>query len=189
MATTSDLRKGMVIRHKGDKWKVVDWQHHAPGNWRAMVLLRLKNLNTGKVVEERISAGDKIEDVRMEFHDAEYLYRDGSTFHFMEKESFEQVEVPEEMVAESLPFLRENDPVILVYADGELISVDLPTFVTLKVTSTVTAVRGDTSTSVEKPATLETGYELWVPAFIKEGDLLRIDTRTGKYLDRVSTAK
>ena len=186
MATTSDLRKGMVIRHKGEKWRVVEWQHHAPGNWRAMVLLKLKNLNNGKVIEERVSAGEKIDDVRMEYHDAEYLYRDGDSFNFMEKDTFEQVEVPLDMVSEILPFLRENDPVILVFADGELSSVDLPTFVTLKVTSTITAVRGDTATNVNKPATLETGAEITVPAFIKEGDLIRIDTRTGDYLERVA---
>ncbi len=185
MATTSDLHKGMVIRHRGEKWRVVDWQHHAPGNWRAMVIIKMKNLNNGKVIEERFSAGEKIEDVHMEYHDAEYLYHDGDTYHFMEKESFEQVEVPQDMVQDILPFLRENDAVMLVYADGELSSVDLPTFVTLRVASTITAVRGDTATNVEKPATLETGAEITVPAFVKEGDLIRLDTRTGKYLERV----
>jgi len=186
MATTSDLRKGMVIRHKGEKWRVVDWQHHAPGNWRAMVILRLKNLASGKVIEDRVSAGEKIDDVHMEYRDAEYLYRDGDTFYFMEKDSFEQVETREDILSEILPFLRENDPVILVFADGELSSVDLPTFVTLAVTSTITAVRGDTATNVDKKATLETGAEITVPAFVKEGDLIRIDTRTGKYMDRVA---
>lgn len=186
MATTSDLANGIVIRHNNDMYKVVEFQHVAPGNWRAFVRVKLKSMKTGRVIEERLNAGEKIDIVRMEAHSAQYLYRDGDTFHFMEDETFEQVEVPAELMGDGLKYLRENDSATLVYSDDSLMGVEIPTFVSLTVTSTVTAVRGDTATNVEKPATLETGAEITVPSFIKEGDVLKIDTRTGKYLERVS---
>lgn len=186
MATTSDLSNGIVIRHNNDMYKVVEFQHVAPGNWRAFVRIKLKSMKTGRVIEERLSAGDKIDVVRMEAHPAQFLYRDGDTFHFMEDETFEQVEVPADMVGDSAQYLRENDAATIVYSDDSLMGIEIPTFVTLAVTSTVTAVRGDTATNVEKPATLETGATITVPSFVKEGDVVKIDTRTGKYLERVS---
>lgn len=186
MATTTDLSNGIVLRYKNDMYRVVEWQHVSPGNWRAFVRVRLKNLKNGRVIEERLRAGEDIDIVRMEYHPAQYLYKDGDTYHFMEDETYEQVEVPEELMGDALHFLRENDHANLIYSDGTLLSLELPIFVTLAVTSTIVAVRGDTATNVEKPATLETGAVINVPAFVKEGDLLKIDTRTGKYLERVS---
>jgi elongation factor P len=186
MATTSDLSNGMVLRYNNELYRVVEWQHVSPGNWRAFVRVRLKNLKNGRVIEERLRAGEDIDVVRMEFHPAQYLYKDGDTFYFMEDETYEQVEVPADMMGDSVQFLRENDHAGLVYSDGQLTGVEIPTFVTLAVTSTIIAVRGDTATNVEKPATLETGAVVNVPAFVKEGDMIKIDTRTGKYLERVN---
>jgi elongation factor P len=186
VATTSDLSNGIVIRYNNELYRVVEWQHVSPGNWRAFVRVRIKNLKNGRVIEERLRAGEEIDIVRMEVHSAQYLYRDSDTFHFMEDESFEQVEVPADMVGDAVQFLRENDHANLVYSDGTLLTIELPTFVTLAVTSTITAIRGDTATNVEKPATLETGAVIQVPAFVKEGDVLKVDTRTGKYLERVT---
>ncbi len=185
MATTSDLSNGIVLRRNNELWRVVEWQHVSPGNWRAFVRVRMKNLRNGKVIEERLRAGEEIDIVRMEYRSAQYLYRDGSTFLFMENESYEQVEVPEELMKDAVLYLRENDNANLVFSDDQLLDIELPTFVTLAVTSTITAVRGDTATNVEKPATLETGASITVPAFVKEGDVIKIDTRTGKYLERV----
>jgi elongation factor P len=186
MATTSDLSNGVVLRYKGELYRVVEWQHVAPGNWRAFVRIRMKNLKNGRVIEERLNAGADIDIVRMEYHPATYLYNDGTTYFFMEDETFDQVEVPAELMEEARQYLRENDRANLIYSDGQLLSVEVPTFVTLTVTSTITAVRGDTATNVEKPATVETGAVISVPAFVKEGDVIKIDTRTGKYLERVS---
>ncbi|MFN3705267.1 MAG: elongation factor P [Thermoflexales bacterium] len=186
MPTTSDLRRGILIRYNGDVWRVLEYQHLAPGNWRAMVRMKLKNIYNGKVIEDRVRAGDNIDIVQSELRPAQFLYRDGNIFHFMDTETFEQVELSEDAVGDAVQFLRENDTVNLLVLDGSHIAgVELPTFVNLKVTSAEVAVRGDTATNVMKNVTLETGAVIQVPAFIKEGDVLKIDTRTGEYIERV----
>jgi len=186
MATTTDLSNGIVIRFNDELYRVVEWEHVAPGNWRAFVNIRIKNLKNGRIIKERLRAGESIDIVRMEYHPAQYLYTDGDIYHFMEDETFEQVEVPSEMMTDAIQYLRENDHANLIFSDGVLLSIEMPLFVTLKITSTIIAVRGDTATNVEKPAVLETGATINVPAFIKEGDTIKIDTRTGKYLERVT---
>jgi elongation factor P len=185
MATTSDLRRGMLIRYNNDIYKVIEYQHIAPGNWRAMVKMKLKNLNNGKVLEDRVRAGDPIDIVQSEMRQVQYLYKDGETYNFMDNETFDQIALNLDMVEEVVPFMKENDMVNLLVLDGSHIAgVELPTFVTLKVVDAGVAVRGDTATNVQKSVTLETGAIIQAPAFIKEGDLLRIDTRTGEYLER-----
>jgi len=185
MATTSDLRRGILIRYNNDVYRVVEYQHIAPGNWRAMVRMKLKNLNNGKVVEDRVRAGDPIEIVQSEIRPVQYLYKEGNTYNFMDTETFDQITLNQDMVEEATPFLKENDVVSLLVLDGNHIAgVELPTFVTLKVVTADIAVRGDTASSVQKNVTLETGAVIQVPNFIKEGDLLKIDTRTGEYLER-----
>lgn len=187
MATTSDLAKGSVIRYNGTFFRVLELEHRTPGNWRAMIMVKMKNLDTGSIVPERFNAGEKIDIVHTESRPAQFLYRDGDTFHFMDNESYEQVEVPERLMDDnSIRFLRENDEAQLFYADDILLSVEIPNFVELKVVGTEAAVRGDTATNVNKPATLETGTVVRVPAFVKEGDTIRIDTRTGDYMERVT---
>lgn len=186
MATTSDLRTGMIIRYNGVLHRVEEFQHVAPGNWRAFVRMRLKNLQTGRVIEDRVRAGSEIEIVRVEKRPMQYLYRDGDTYHFMDTETFEQIEIPGEMIGEASKFIKESDMVdVLFFDDNQILGVEPPLFVTLKVIEAATAVRGDTATSITKPVTLETGAVVQVPAFVNEGDLVRVDTRTGEYIERV----
>lgn len=185
--TTSDLRNGMVIRYNNELYQVVEFQHVAPGNWRAFVRVKLKNLANGKVIEDRLRAGADIDIVRIERRPMQYLYREGDDFIFMDNNTYDQIPVSVTMVGDAARFLKENETADLVY-DSEkevLLGVELPIFVTLEVTATTVAVRGDTATNVTKPATLETGAVIQVPGFVNEGDRLKIDTRTGEYIERV----
>lgn len=185
--TTSDLRNGMVIRYNNDLYQVVEFQHVAPGNWRAFVRVKLKNLNNGKVFEDRMRAGADIDIVRIERRTMQFLYREGADFIFMDPNSFDQIPVGEAKIGDVSRFLKENENADLVYdAEKELLlGVELPIFVNLEVTETTIAVRGDTATNVTKPATLETGAVIQVPGFVNEGDTLKIDTRSGTYIERV----
>jgi elongation factor P len=185
--STSDLRNGMVIRYNNDLYQVVEFQHVAPGNWRAFVRVKLKNLNNGKVFEDRMRAGADIDIVRIERRSMQFLYREGTDFIFMDPNTFDQIQVAEAKLGDAARFLKENENAELVY-DSEkevLLSVELPIFVSLEVTETTIAVRGDTATNVTKAATLETGAVIQVPGFVNEGDTLKIDTRTGTYIERV----
>jgi elongation factor P len=185
MATTSDLRKGMLIRYNGTLQRVVDFQHISPGNWRAMVRMRLKNFKTGGVTEDRVRAGETIDVVPTETRSAQFLYKAGDSYHFMDNESFDQIELSEEAVGDHMLFIRENENVDLLVIDGNtVIDVEPPNFVTIKVIEADVAVRGDTATNLQKNVTLETGTVIQAPAFIKVGDLLRIDTRSGEYVER-----
>jgi elongation factor P len=185
MATTSDLQRGMLIMYNGSIHRVVEYQHIAPGNWRAMVRMKLKNFETGKTVEDRVRAGAEIDIVITETRDAQFLYKDGDHYVFMDNENFDQISLPKEFVGDSMAFVRENDNVqLLVLESGKVLDVEPPTFATLKVIQADIAVRGDTATNVLKKVTVETGAKVDVPAFIKEGDLVRIDTRSGEYVDR-----
>jgi elongation factor P len=185
--TTSDLRNGMVIRYNNELYQVVEFQHVAPGNWRAFVRVKLKNLKTEKVIEDRFRAGADIDIVRIERRTMQFLYRDGSDFIFMDPNTFDQIQVPEELIGDNVGFLKENENADLVYDSDQdvLLSVELPIFVVLEVAETQVAVRGDTATNVTKPATLETGAVIQVPGFINQGDRLKIDTRTKTYIERV----
>jgi elongation factor P len=185
MATTSDLRRGMLIRYNSALYRVVDYEHISPGNWRAFVRLRLKNFENGKIVEDRVRAGSEIEVVMVESRPAQYLYSDGTMYHFMDNENFDGVELRVDVVADKMRFVKENESVsLLVMEDGHVLDVEVPTFVSLKVIAAGVSVRGDTATNVLKKVTLETGAEIQVPAFIKEGDMLKIDTRSGEYVER-----
>lgn len=150
-----------------------------------MVIMKLKNLQTGKTIEDRVRAGSEIEIVRVDKRPMQFLYRDGDTFHFMDTETFEQIEVNEDTIGEPAKFLKDGEMAdILFYDDNQILGVEVPFFVNLVVTEASVAVRGDTATNVTKPVTLETGAMIQVPAFINEGDLIRVDTRTGEYLER-----
>ena len=185
MATTSDLRTGIIIRYNGVLHRVVEFHHHAPGNWRAMVMLKLKNMQTGKVIEDRVRAGSDIEIVRVDKRPMQYLYREGDSYHFMDNETFEQIEIPGDTIGDPAKFMKESEMAdVLFYDENQIMGVEVPFFVTLKVTEASTAVRGDTATNITKPVTLETGAVIQVPAFVNEGDLIRVDTRTGEYIER-----
>ncbi len=185
MATTSDLRKGMLIRYNGMIHRVVEYQHISPGNWRAFVRLRLKNFDTGRIIEDRVRAGSEIDVINTRSRSAQYLYKAGDLVYFMDNETFDQIELAEDAVADRMQFVRENENVdLLTMDDGTVLDVEPPTFVVVRVTTAEIAVRGDTSTNLQKLVTVETGATVQVPAFVKEGDLLRIDTRTGEYVER-----
>ena len=186
MATTSDLRTNIIIRYNGQLHRVVEFHHHAPGNWRAMVIMKLKNVQTGKVIEDRVRAGSDIEIVRVDKRPMQFLYRDGETYHFMDTETFEQIEIPEDTIGDPARFLKDGEMAdILFFDDNQILGVEVPFFVALKVTEAATALRGDTATNVNKQVTLETGAVVQVPAFVTEGDTVRVDTRTGEYIERV----
>ena len=186
MATTSDLRTNIIIRYNGQLHRVTEFHHHAPGNWRAMVIMKLKNVQTGKVIEDRVRAGSDIEIVRVDKRPMQFLYRDGNTYHFMDNETFEQIEMPEDTIGDPAKFLKDGEMAdVLFFDENKMMGVEVPFFVTLKVTEASTAVRGDTATNITKPVTVETGAVVQVPAFVNEGDLVRIDTRTGEYIERI----
>jgi elongation factor P len=186
MATTSDLRTGIIIRYNGALHRVVEFHHHAPGNWRAMVIMKLKNMQTGKVIEDRVRAGSDIEIVRVDKRSMQYLYREGDSYHFMDTETFEQIEISGDVIGDPAKFMKESEMVdVLFFDDNQIMGVEVPFFVALKVIEATTAVRGDTATNITKPVTLETGAVVQVPAFVNEGDMIRVDTRTGEYIERV----
>ncbi len=183
--TTADFRNGMVIRYNGELYTVTEFHHVSPGNWRAFVRVRLKNLKTGRVLEQRFRAGEEIEEVRVEHQNWQFLYVDGDDYIFMNTETFDQQPVPKEMLGDALPFLKEQD-VVEMLVDGEnIIAVELPNFLELRVESAELGVRGDTANNVTKPATLETGAIINVPLFVNPGDKIRVDTRSGQYVERV----
>ena len=184
MATTSDFRSGMCIRIDGELWTIVEFQHVNPGNWRAFVRAKLKSLKSGKVVETRFRAGEAVDAVRVETKEYQYLYHDGSNYVFMDKETYDQVSVEEKLVGEGSHFLKESESVEIMLNGSEIVALDMPVTVALKVVETGPGVRGDTATGAQKPATVETGATVNVPLFINEGDMIKVDTRTGQYLER-----
>ncbi len=185
MATTADLRVGAVLRFNGDACLVLESEHRTPGNLRAFYQVKMRNLRSGKTFEQRFRSGETIDLLRVERRDYQYLYKDGESFIFMNPETYDQFPVSEAALGEQSRFLKEGDNVQIAFNDTEIVSADLPSHVNLIVTYTEPGVRGDTATNVTKPATLETGAIIQVPIFVNEGDRLRIDTRTGAYIERV----
>jgi elongation factor P len=183
--TTSNFKNGMCIEYDGKRWIIVEFQHVKPGKGGAFVRTKLKELKSGRVVDITFRAGEKVEDVRVETKHMQYLYNDGTTFNFMDTGSFEQVELGADFMGETAKWLKENDEVEVLTADGEFIGVEPPMFVELKVTKTDPGFKGDTVQGGTKPATLESGAVVQVPMFVEEGETLRIDTRDGRYVTRV----
>ncbi|GHO52199.1 elongation factor P [Ktedonobacter sp. SOSP1-85] len=184
-ATTADFRNGMVIRFNNDLYIITEFHHVSPGNWRAFVRTRLKNIKSGRVIEQRFRAGEEVDEVRVEHQNWQFLYVDGDDYIFMNTETFDQQPVPKSMLGDAIKFLKEQDEVELLVESENIIAVELPNFLELTVESAEPGVRGDTATNVTKPATLETGATINVPLFINPGDKIRIDTRSGQYVERV----
>jgi elongation factor P len=177
----------MVIKYNNDLWIVVEFQHVNPGNWRAFVRTRLKNLKSGKVVENRFRAGESIQIVRIERKENQFLYKDSSGFVFMDKETYEQITVPDEILGEGARFVKEGETVDILLNGSDITGLELPITVELAVVETVPGIKGDTATAGTKPAKVETGATVNVPLFVNEGDILKIDTRSGEYLERVKS--
>jgi elongation factor P len=184
MALANDLRKGMAIRYNGNPAIVLEVQHRTPGNLRAFVQAIIRYINTGKSADIRYSSTEKVELVDVSRQQLEFSYADPTGYHFIDPENYETITLQEDLVAESKHYLVENLKVEVLSIEGRPAQVELPSSVTLKVTESAEGVRGDSANNVQKPATLETGKIVQVPLFIKEGELIKIDTRTGTYMGR-----
>ncbi len=183
---TSDLRKGIKIMIDGAPYVVVEAQFVKPGKGAAFTRTKMKNLLTGGVIERNIRSGEKMDGANVEDREFTFLYKEADgTFVFMDKKSYEQTSVPSDIVDDAWKFLKENLDCTLTFYNERVISVTLPNFVELKITATEPGVRGDTANNVNKPATLETGAVIGVPLFIGENEFIRIDTRSGEYMERV----
>ncbi|MGQ7298235.1 elongation factor P [Quadrisphaera sp. KR29] len=186
MASTNDLKNGLVLNLDGQLWSVVEFQHVKPGKGGAFVRSKLKNVLSGKVVDRTFNAGTKVDTATVDKRDMQYLYRDGTDFVFMDSDTYDQITVAEETVGEAANFLLESAEVIVAVHEGTPLYVELPTSVVLEVTYTEPGLQGDRSTGGTKPATVETGYQIQVPLFLETGTKVKVDTRTGDYLGRVS---
>jgi elongation factor P len=186
MATTSDIRNGLCIRHNNDIFKVIGFLHVKPGKGPAFVRTKLKSLTSGKVLDNTFPAGRKIEDIRVETRKYQFLYPEGETFHFMNTDDYNQIELQKETL-DCPDLLKEGEIVTIVFntEDSMPLSVDMPASVILEITHTEPGVKGNTATNATKPATVETGAQVNVPLFINEGDKIKIDTAKGAYLERV----
>ncbi|NOZ74423.1 MAG: elongation factor P [FCB group bacterium] len=187
MATTAEIRNGVVLFHRGKRLKVVEFQHVKPGKGGAFVRTKLKDIRTGKVIDETFNAGARIELVRIEAKQMQYLYQDDDQFVFMDNQTYEQTNVSEDTLGDQGNYLKPGLNVDLLFDDQEVLDVRLPAHVILEVTETEPGLRGNTATGATKPATLETGYTVQVPLFIEIGDMLKIDTRTGDYIERAKS--
>src|SRR5258707_685729 len=184
MAAANDLRKGMAIRYHGDVAVVLDVQHRTPGNLRAFVQANLRSIRTGKSSNVRFSSTETVELIDVNRRKLEYSYKDQDGYVFMDPENYETETLSPELINESAAYLTENLAVDVLYAEGKAVEVELPSSVTLKVVEAPEGLRGDSATNVQKAAKLETGKMVQVPLFIKEGELIRVDTRTGGYMGR-----
>jgi elongation factor P len=183
--STSNFKTGMAIIYDGKTWIIVEFQHVKPGKGGAFVRTKLKELRSGRVVEITFRAGEKMEDVRLETKNLQYLYNDGSTYHFMDTGTYEQFELTSEFVGDAAKWLKENEVAAVQIAGGEMIGVEPPMFVDLEVVDTDPGFKGDTVQGGTKAAKLETGAMVQVPMFINNGDRVRIDTRDAHYVTRV----
>lgn len=184
MYDSSDLRKGLKIVIDGEPYIITEFEFSKPGKGQALYRCKLKNMLTGYTMDRTYRSGDKFEPANLNEVKMQFLYKDGDGYHFMNMTTYEQIDMTEEQVGEAKNFLKENMEVSLLFFDETPISIDLPNFVELEVVDAPPGVKGDTATGATKPATLETGYTLQVPLFIEEGDILKIDTRTGQYVER-----
>jgi elongation factor P len=186
MATTNDIKNGSVLNIDGQLWNVVEFQHVKPGKGGAFVRTKMKSISSGKVVDRTFNAGTKIDFATVDRRDFSYLYRDGDGYVFMDSTDYEQTTVPAKIVGDAANYMLENQTVTIATHDGDPLYVELPTSVVLEVTYTEPGLQGDRSSAGTKPATLETGAEIQVPLFLEQGTRVKVDTRDGNYLGRVT---
>jgi len=188
MATTADIKNGLCINYNNGLYTIVEFQHVKPGKGPAFVRTKLKNLTTGKVIDNTFTAGHKIEPVRVERRKYQFLYKDENGYHFMNQENYEQVYISEDLI-DAPKFLKEGEIVEIVFhaEEEEALLCELPPYVIMEITYTEPGLKGDTATNALKPATVETGAEVRVPLFISEGDKIKLDPRTGTYSERVKS--
>jgi len=184
--STAEFKKGLKIQFDGAPYTIVDFQHVKPGKGGAFVRTKLKNVLSGKVVDKTFNAGTRVETATVDKRDMQYLYKDGTDFVFMDTDTYDQMHVSETVVGDAANFLLENQDAIVAVHEGLPLYIELPTSVVLEITYTEPGLQGDRSTGGTKPATVETGYEIAVPLFLEAGTRVKVDTRTGDYLGRVS---
>ena len=185
MIDVNDLRKGVTFELDGKLYKVLDYQHNKPGRGNATIRIKARDLRSGTTLEKTFNSGTSVQDARLEFHNNQYLYRDGDIFYFMDTETYEQPGIPLSVVGDNAGYLKESMEVKLTYYNNEPIDIELPTSVDLLVVEAEMAVKGDTATGVTKKVVTETGLEVNVPYFVNVKDVIRVDTRTGNYVTRV----
>ncbi len=185
MIDVNDLRKGVTFVYDGNLYKVTDYHHHKPGRGNATIRVKTVNLRSGTNLEMTFSSGDRVQDVRLDFHNVQYLYSDGDFFHFMDLETYEQPAISKEVVGDMAGYLKEGMEVKLTFFEGESLDIELPAAVDLLVTEAEVAVRGDTATGVTKKVTTETGLVVQAPSFVEAGNVIRVNTTDGSYITRV----
>ena len=184
MIQATQLKRGMVIKHDNDLYRVVETQHKTPGNLRGMVQAKIRHLKSGSINEHRFRSVDMVERAILDETEMEFLYQDGDMFHFMNNETFEQVGLSDDVLGDAVSYLIPNIKIGIEFYEGRPVGIDLPLNVTMKVMETEPAIKGASVSNVGKPAKMETGLVVQVPAFINEGDVIRIDTSTGSYVER-----
>lgn len=185
MIDVNDLRKGVTFELDGSLFKVLEYSHNKTGRGNASIKVKARNLQTGANIDKTFQSGDRVQDARLDFHNVQYLYSDGEFYHFMDNETFEQPAIKADVLGEDAQYLKGSMEVKLTFYKGLPLDVELPTSVDLEVKESDVAVRGDTATGVSKRVKTETGLEVQVPQFVKVGDVIRVDTRTGEYVTRV----
>jgi elongation factor P len=186
LASTADIKNGVVLSIDGQLWTVIEFQHVKPGKGGAFVRTKLKNVTTGKTVDRTYNAGAKIDITNVDRRDYQYLYQDGADFVFMDTSDYDQITIPGSIVGDAANFMLENQNVTVALHEGQPLYVELPASVVLEITYTEPGLQGDRSTGGTKPATVETGYQIQVPLFLETGTKVKVDTRTGDYLGRVN---
>jgi elongation factor P len=184
--STAEFKKGLKIQFDGEPYSIVDFQHVKPGKGGAFVRTKLKHMRVGRVIDNTFRAGEKVELVDFEEKGMQYLYKD-ERYHFMDLETYDQISLSADEVGDARDFLKENIEVEILFIDGSPVTVELPNFIELRIAKTDPGIRGDTASGGSKPATLETGAVVQVPLFLNEGDVVKVDTRSGDYLGRVAT--
>jgi elongation factor P len=182
--SSNEVRPGMALVYEGVLYEVIQYEHVKPGKGGAFVRLKLRNVKLGTVIDRTINSGEKMQDAEIEPHDMQYLYKDGEAFVFMNTETYDQVQIPDVLLGDAFHYIKENDTLVVNYFGEQPVGIKLPSTVALKVVETMPSVKGDTVNNANKAAKLETGYTVNVPMFIAEGEIVRVDTRTGKYLER-----
>lgn len=186
MATTNDLKNGTVMVIDGQLWQVLEFQHVKPGKGPAFVRTKIRNILSGKSVDKTFNAGLKIETATVDRRDMSYLYQDGTDYVFMDASTYEQVNIPEEIVGDAANFLTDSQSAVVAFHGDQVLSVELPATVVMEITHTEPGLQGDRSNAGTKPATIQTGYEIQVPLFMEEGTRIKVDTRSGEYAGRVN---
>ncbi|MCI8804357.1 MAG: elongation factor P [Clostridiales bacterium] len=184
MISASEFRNGVTVEYEGDVYTILEFQHVKPGKGAAFVRTKIKNIKTGSVVEKTFRPTEKMSKAFVDRKDMQYLYSDGELFHFMDNETFEQISINASDVGDTLKFVKENEMVKILSYNGEIFGIEPPLFVELEITDTEPGFKGNTATGATKPAIVETGASVNVPLFVNQGDVIKIDTRTGEYLSR-----